>query len=393
MAKAAKNVTIPTPRAEPRAVFPILAFYLFHTAVKMSLSAPSNAYFSANRPFFLADVFPPSARERAAIAAASEIPVFISGERGVGKETLARLIAATSERSQAPFVQIRCDRLSPRQAASLLTVRSDDASNSALYAGSTNNANSAISLNDAWAARVGDGVLYWAEVDALPARAQRRLASLLAENAASFRSILGVSRSFVDAARDGAFVPEFEAILTAFPIFLPSLAERRDEIASLLPPFLRDAANRLGVLPLVPTERDLSVASKINFRQNFTDMRRYCEIATLQGDFPRTLPAADASLANAANVANVENPQTEQNAQTLTLNRRDEDAEAPSTKENFPTLDEAAKAHVVAALRLTGGIVEGPSGAAALLAINPHTLRARMRKLGLDWAKIRDEAR
>ncbi|MBR2006156.1 MAG: hypothetical protein IJ991_18510 [Thermoguttaceae bacterium] len=63
------------------------------------------------------------------------------------------------------------------------------------------------------------------------------------------------------------------------------------------------------------------------------------------------------------------------------------------TKENVPTLDAAAKAHVVAALRLTGGIVEGPSGAAALLAINPHTLRARMRKLGLDWAKIRDESK
>lgn len=356
----------------------------------MPLSAPSDAYFSANRPFFIADVFPSSARERAEIAAASELPVFISGERGVGKETLARLIAATSERTQAPFVKIRCDRLSPRQAASLLTVRSDDASTSALYATSANDANSAISLNDAWAARVGDGVLYWAEVDALPARAQRRLAALLAENAAPFRSILGSSRSFVAAARDGAFVPELEAILTAFPIFLPSLAERRDEIASLLPPFLRDAANRLGVLPLVPTERDFSVASKINFRQNFLDLRRYCEIATLQGDFPRTLPAADAPLANAAND---ESRQVKEKAQTLTSNRRDEDVEAPLTKENFPTLDEAAKAHVVAALRLTGGIVEGPSGAAALLAINPHTLRSRMRKLGLDWAKIRDEAR
>ncbi len=360
----------------------------------MPLSAPSDAYFSSNRPFFLADVFPSSARERAEIAAASELPVFISGERGVGKATLARLIAATSERSQAPFVQIRCDRLSPRQAASLLTVRSEDASNSALYAVSANDGDGAtgatVSLDDAWAARVGDGVLYWAEVDALPARAQRRLAALLAENAAPFRSILGSSRSFVDAARDGAFVPELEAILTAFPIFLPSLAERRDEIASLLPPFLRDAANRLGVLPLVPTERDFSAASKINFRQNFLDLRRYCEIATLQGDFPRTLGAVDAPLANAAND---ESRQVKKKAQTLTPNRPNEDVEAPLTKENFPTLDEAAKAHVVAALRLTGGIVEGPSGAAALLAINPHTLRSRMRKLGLDWAKIRDEAR
>lgn len=356
----------------------------------MPVFSASDAYFSANRPFFLADVFPTAALERAEIAAASEVPVFISGEPGVGKETLARLIAATSERSRAPFVKIRCDRLSPRQAASLLTVRSEDALNSALYATSANDANAApVALNDAWAEAVGDGVLYWAEVDALPTRVQRRLATLLAENTSPFRSILGSSRSFVDAARDGAFAPELEAILTAFPIFLPSLSVRRAELPTLLPPFLRDAANRLGVLPLVPTERDLEIAARINFRRNLADLRRYCEIATIQGDFPRTLAAGTSP----ANLETDASRQTKQKTQILTTNRRDEDDETPSTKENFPTFDEAAKAHVVAALRLTGGIVEGPSGAAALLAINPHTLRARMRKLGLDWAKIRDESR
>ena len=356
-----------------------------------SVFSPSDAYFSANRPFFLPDVFPTPALERAEIAASSELPVFMSGAPGVGKETLARLIAASSERSRAPFVKIRCDRLSPRQAASLLTVRLEDAANSAFYAVSANDAkNAPVSLNDAWAEAVGDGVLYWAEVDALPARAQRRLATLLAENAAPFRSILGSSRPFVDAARDGAFVPELETILTAFPIFLPSLSARRAELPTLLSPFLRDAANRLGVLPLVPTERELEIAAKLDFRQNLRDLRRYCELATLQGALPRTLPA---SAASPPDVETVENRQVGQKAQDLTPNRRNETDETPLTKENFPTLDAAAKAHVVAALRLTGGIVEGPSGAAALLAINPHTLRARMRKLGLDWAKIRDESR
>ncbi len=355
-----------------------------------SVFTPSDAYFSANRPFFLADVFPPSALERAEIAAASELPVFISGERSVGKETLARLIAASSERSQAPFVKIRCDRLSPRQTASLFRVRSEDALNSALYATSANEANApTVALDDAWGAEVGDGVLYWAEVDALPTRAQRRLATFLAENAAPFRSILGSSRPFVDALRDGAFVPELEAVLTAFPIFLPPLDARRAELATLLPPFLRDAAKRLGLFPLVPNERDLEIAAKIDFRQNLRDLRRYCELATLQREFPRTL-AADAP---SATPALDEKRKAGENAPTLTPKRRPEDDETPFTKENFPTLDAAAKAHVVAALRLTGGIVEGPSGAAALLAINPHTLRARMRKLGLDWAKIRDESR
>jgi len=52
-------------------------------------------------------------------------------------------------------------------------------------------------------------------------------------------------------------------------------------------------------------------------------------------------------------------------------------------------LDDAVKQHVEAALRLTRGRIEGPYGAARLLRINPHTLRARMRKLKIDWNRFR----
>jgi transcriptional regulator with GAF, ATPase, and Fis domain len=45
--------------------------------------------------------------------------------------------------------------------------------------------------------------------------------------------------------------------------------------------------------------------------------------------------------------------------------------------------------HIEAALTATAGRIEGPHGAARLLAINPHTLRARMRKLGIDWKRFR----
>ena len=52
-------------------------------------------------------------------------------------------------------------------------------------------------------------------------------------------------------------------------------------------------------------------------------------------------------------------------------------------------LDEAMRRHIEAALRRSLGRIEGPFGAAALLKINPHTLRARMRKLGIDWRRFR----
>jgi transcriptional regulator with GAF, ATPase, and Fis domain len=51
------------------------------------------------------------------------------------------------------------------------------------------------------------------------------------------------------------------------------------------------------------------------------------------------------------------------------------------------------KQHIEAALKLTKGRIEGKHGAAAILEINPHTLRARMRKLGVEWSIFRGEER
>jgi hydrogenase-4 transcriptional activator len=57
---------------------------------------------------------------------------------------------------------------------------------------------------------------------------------------------------------------------------------------------------------------------------------------------------------------------------------------------SLPTLDAAMRSHIEAALRSTHGRVEGRFGAAKVLGINPHTLRARMRKLKIDWSMFRN---
>lgn len=55
----------------------------------------------------------------------------------------------------------------------------------------------------------------------------------------------------------------------------------------------------------------------------------------------------------------------------------------------FPTLADAMRAHIGEALKRTAGQIEGAAGAAALLGLNPHTLRGKMRKLKIDWASYR----
>jgi transcriptional regulator with GAF, ATPase, and Fis domain len=57
--------------------------------------------------------------------------------------------------------------------------------------------------------------------------------------------------------------------------------------------------------------------------------------------------------------------------------------------EAFVPLETAVARHIESALERTRGRIEGPNGAAALLRVNPHTLRSRMRKLGLNWGRFR----
>ena len=64
-------------------------------------------------------------------------------------------------------------------------------------------------------------------------------------------------------------------------------------------------------------------------------------------------------------------------------------APAPPGEARIATLDEAMARHIERALASTRGRIEGAAGAAALLGINPHTLRARMRKLGVRWSEYR----
>jgi DNA-binding NtrC family response regulator len=65
----------------------------------------------------------------------------------------------------------------------------------------------------------------------------------------------------------------------------------------------------------------------------------------------------------------------------------------PSGPETIVPIDDVMRHHIESALAATSGRVGGPEGAAAILKINPNTLRARMRKLGVDWKRFRRRTR
>lgn len=285
---------------------------------------------------------------RAADAAMRQIPVFLNGEKGVGKETLARKIAKDANR---PFQSLRASRLKNEEWTRLCEERE-------LFFGR---------------------VLYLSELERVPKRFARRIVGAAMENALPFLLVASSETPYGDLGRDRNFPRETLAFLAASLIELPALRERKDELPLLAQLFLDDAALRLGAWPRRVELQEIEFLAKREWPDNLDGLRRAARFAAKRGFFgpdpePTPQPPQRPSVARP------------DSAQFLAAASGDLGKDAP-----FPTLDENARAHIEAALRLAKGVVEGKNGAAALLAINPYTLRARMRKLGVDWAKFRQE--
>jgi DNA-binding NtrC family response regulator len=164
----------------------------------------------------------------------------------------------------------------------------------------------------------------------------------------------------------------FEAYrLAVFPIRIPPLRERRADIPDLARHFARRACLKLGLSPRLPDDRDMALLADYPWPGNVRELATVIERAALLGSGDRLDCAAALGMAAPAAISVSAAPAAARNG-------------------DFSTLDEAMAAHIRAALVCTHGRVEGRRGAARLLAINPHTLRARMRKLGVVAAQHRE---
>jgi DNA-binding NtrC family response regulator len=133
--------------------------------------------------------------------------------------------------------------------------------------------------------------------------------------------------------------------------------------------FALRAAARFGMPPRIPSPDDLDLLVAYPWPGNVRELIAVIERAVILGtgarlEVAKALGVAPAPVAVSAGAAS-------------------------ATEEPFATLDQAVARHVETALARTRGRIEGRGGAAELLGVNPHTLRARMRKLGLDWRRFR----
>ncbi len=302
--------------------------------------------------------------------AATDAPVLILGETGSGKEVVARAIHTRSHRAAGPFLRVNCGAIPP------------ELIDSELFGHERGSFTGAVGVHKGWFERADGGTLFLDEVGELPPAAQVRLLRVLQDGSfqrvggehtlnVDVRLVAATNRNLREAARNGSFREDLWYRIAVFPIPLPPLRERPQDIPALAAHFALRAAERLGLAPRMPDAEDLARLTLYPWPGNVRELASVIERAAILGDGRRL------EVARALGVAPVG---------FLPTNEPAEQAGA------FPSLDQAIRRHIEAALARCHGRIEGPSGAARLLRINPHTLRSRMRRLGVEWSRFRADS-
>jgi transcriptional regulator with GAF, ATPase, and Fis domain len=307
--------------------------------------------------------------ERVALVARSDMPVLILGETGTGKEVIARRIHEQSPRRKGPFIRVNCGAIPPELIDSELFGHEKGA-----FTGAT-------AARRGWFERADEGTLLLDEIGDLPPPAQVRLLRVLQEGAfervgaeralhVSVRIVAATHRDLPAMVQQGRFREDLWYRIAGFPIVLPPLRERRQDIAALANHFAERAARRFGLRLQLPDPAGLNLMTAYHWPGNVRELASVIDRAAILGDGDH-LQIAKALGTDAPSSPAATPPEPVPGDQPLA------------------TLDHAMRRHIEQALIATRGRIEGDRGAARLLAINPHTLRARMRKLGIDWSRHR----
>jgi formate hydrogenlyase transcriptional activator len=284
--------------------------------------------------------------------------VLLTGETGTGKEVVARAIHALSPRSDRPLIKLNCGAIPQGIVESELFGHERGA-----FTGALQRRLGRFELAD-------KGTLFLDEVGELPLDVQIKLLRVLQEGElervgggrpvrVDVRLIAATNRDLEAEVAAGRFRSDLYYRLAVFPILMPPLRERPEDVPALVRHFLRLFQRKLGtpVRMLAPEAlaRLQAYAWPGNIRELQNVIERACVLAT-----GAVLDVADVLPGSAGA------PEGE-----------------PADDEPLATLEESERLHVRRALAATNGRIHGPDGAAALLGINGSTLRSRMQKLGI----------
>ena len=315
-----------------------------------------------------------SVMNRVELVACSDVPVLIFGETGTGKELIARAIHKRSTRAAGPVIRANCGAIPP------------ELIDSQLFGHERGAFTGAVQARKGWFERADGGTLFLDEIGELPLAAQVRLLRILQDGwlervgahqplNVDVRLVAATHGDLAAMVSQGAFREDLWYRINVFPILLPPLRDRTQDVPLLATHFAERAAIRFGLPVLMPSERDIVLLSSYPWPGNVRELATVMDRAALLGNGRRLEVAKALGVVGPA----AETPRHIPHA----------NAAPEMAHQGILPLDQAMRRHIEAALAHTTGRIEGPHGAAVLLDVNPHTLRARMRKLGIRWAEFR----
>jgi hydrogenase-4 transcriptional activator len=294
--------------------------------------------------------------QRVEQVARADVPVLVLGETGSGKEVVARELHYRSPRARGPFLRVNCGAIPPELV------------DSELFGHERGAFTGAVAARKGWFERADGGTLFLDEIGELPTAAQVRLLRVLQDgtvqrvggqdtHTVDVRIVAATHRDLGALRRAGSFREDLWYRISVFPIRIPPLRERKEDVPALARVFAARAGQRLHGRPLVPTASDLAALQRYDWPGNVRELAAVIERAAILGSGDH-LDVATA----------LGSPAPEP--------RHADDREAL-----LATLDRCL------------GRIEGPFGAAAALGVKPGTLRSRLRKLGVDWEQYRPRHR
>src|SRR5881396_3101559 len=304
------------------------------------------------------------------LVAATDSSVLISGETGTGKELVARAIHARSGRRERPLVKVNCAALPSGLVESELFGHEKGA-----FTGATERRTGRFEL-------AHGGTIFLDEVGELPPETQVKLLRVLQEREfervggsqtvkVDVRVIAATNRDLPTAVAEGTFRQDLYYRLNVFPVTLPPLRERPEDIPPLVHYFVARYRAKIGrKISRVPQET-MARLGAYAWPGNVRELENVIERAVILS------PGADLEVAPELLPASVPAAAPRSAALTDAAPAR---SAAPADAVPLALVE---RDHILSVLRRTNWRVDGPRGAARLLNMHPSTLRSRMQKLGI----------
>jgi transcriptional regulator with GAF, ATPase, and Fis domain len=318
------------------------------------------------------------------MVAATDANVLVLGESGTGKELIARAIHQGSARSRKPLVKVNCGSIPAELFESEFFghVRGS-------FTGAVRDRIGRFQLADG-------GTLFLDEVGEIPLALQSKLLRVLQEGEfervgdeatrrVNVRVVAATNRNLRREVDEGRFRLDLYYRLGVFPIEVPPLRDRREDIPALIANFLRQAVLRFHVAPPTVPAREMERAKQYDWPGNVRELQNAVERAVIVShggklalDLPPDLPR-----------------EVPRNAGLLKKTVEGTALPAPQPDVVIPEKEwrERERANVLRALRQANFRISGKGGAAELLGINAGTLASRLKALDIDSRDYRTRFR